>query len=47
MKVDPKSLEVIYKGFVQRSMEYANIVLGGSYDSEILKFATIHVNVLA
>ena len=44
MKVDPKSLEVMYRRFVQPSIEYANIALGGSYDSDILKLETIHVN---
>ena len=42
MKVDGKSLEVSSTRFVQPSMEYANIVQGASYDSDILKLKNIH-----
>ncbi len=46
MKVDRTSLEIMYKCFVQSSMEYANIVWGGSYDSDILKLENIHLDAM-
>ncbi len=44
MKVDRKCLKVMYKCFMQPSMEYANIVWWGSYDSDILKLKNIHLD---
>ena len=41
---DHKSLEVMYRNFVQPSMEYVNIVWGVSYGSDILKLANIHLD---
>ena len=41
---DHKSLEVMFRNFVQPSMEYANTVWGVSYSSDILKLANIHLN---
>jgi len=46
MKVDRKSLEVMYRSFVQPSMEYASVVWGGSYDSDILKLENIHLDAM-
>ena len=37
IKVGSKSLEVIYRSCVPLSLEYANIVSEGSYDSDIVK----------
>ncbi len=46
MKVDRSSLEVMYKSFVQPSMEYANVVWGGTYDSDLMKLENIHLDAL-
>ena len=46
MKVDRKSLETMYKCFVQPSMEYANVIWGGSYDVDILKLENIHLDAM-
>ena len=45
-KLDRKSLEIMYKAFVLPSLEYANVVWGGSYDSDILKLEIIHVDAM-
>ena len=44
MKVDRKSLEIMYRSFVQPSMEYAMSVWGGSFDSDIDKLEAIHID---
>ncbi len=41
VKVDCVSLETMYCYFVQPTMEYANVVWGGSYDTDILKLENI------
>ncbi len=43
-KLDRMSLEIMYKSFVLPTMEYANVVWGGTYDSDILKLEKIHVD---
>jgi hypothetical protein len=35
-KLDRYSLETMYKSFVLPTMEYASVVWGGSYDSDLL-----------
>ncbi len=46
MRVDRQSLEIMYKSFVQATMEYANIVWGGSYDTDINKLEQIHLDAM-
>ena len=46
MKVDCKSLDIMYSSFVQPSMVYANIVWGDSYDSDIQKLENIHLDAM-
>ena len=46
MRVDRQSLEIMYKSFVQPTMEYANIVWGGSYDADINKLEQIHLDAM-
>ena len=46
MKVDRHSLEVMYKSFVLPSMEYAIAVWGGTYDSDLCKLESIHVDAM-
>ena len=36
----------MYKSFVQPTMEYANIVWGGSYDTDINKLEQIHLDAM-
>ena len=36
----------MYISYVQPSLEYANIVWGGSYDSHILKLENIHLDAI-
>jgi hypothetical protein len=43
-KLDRYSLETMYKSFVLPTMEYASVVWGGSYDSDLLKLERIHVD---
>ena len=43
-KLDKGSLETMYKSFVVPVTEYAVVVWGGSYDTDILKLERIHVN---
>jgi hypothetical protein len=43
-KLDRNSLEIMYRAFVLPTMEYAIVVWGGSYDSDILKLERIHVD---
>ena len=42
-KLDRRSLEVMYTSFVLPTMEYANVVWGGTYDSDLCKLEKIHV----
>ena len=42
-KIDRKSLQTMYFAFVMPVMEYANVVWGGSYDSDINKLERIHI----
>ena len=44
MKVDRKSLEIMYRSFVQPTMEYAIAVWGGTYDSDLAKLESIHLD---
>ena len=46
MKVDRRSLEIMYRSFVQPSMEYAIVVWGGSYDCDIMKLESIHLDAM-
>ena len=43
-KLDRKSLEIMYKSFVQPTMEYAISVWGGTFDSDLVKLERIHVD---
>mgnify|MGYP001591838763 CR=1 FL=1 len=43
-RLDRRSLEIMYNSFVLPTMEYANVVWGGTYDSDILKLERIHVD---
>ena len=43
-KLNRKSLEIMYKSFVLPTMEYANVVWGGTFDSDMLKLEKIHVD---
>ena len=43
-KLDRYSLEVMYNSFVLPTMEYANVVWGGTYDCDILKLERIHID---
>ena len=45
-KLDRKSLEIMYRSFVLPSIEYANVVWGGSYDNDIMKLEIIHVDAM-
>ena len=45
-KLDRKSLEVMYNSFVLPTMEYAIVVWGGTFDSDILKLEKIHINAM-
>ena len=40
-KLDKKSLEKMYLSFVRPTMEYGNVVWGGSYDCDILKLENV------
>ena len=42
-KLDRRSLEVMYKSLVLSAMEYAIIVWGGTFDSDLVKLEKIHV----
>ena len=49
LKLDRKSLEIMYKSFVLASMEYANVVGGGGpwgglYNCHISKLEKVHVD---
>ncbi len=44
MKLDRKSLEIMYNSFVLATMEYANTVWGGSPDCYISKLERIHLD---
>ena len=45
-KLDKKSLDIMYRSFVLPTMEYANVVWGGSYDSDIMKLESIQIDAL-
>ena len=45
-KLDRKSLETMYFSFVRPSMEYAQVVWGGTYDSDIVKLERIQVDAM-
>ena len=45
-KLDRQSLEIMYKSFVLPSMEYANVVWGGSFDCDIAKLEAIHIDAM-
>ena len=45
-KLDRKSLETMYNSFVLPTMEYAIVVWGGTYDSDILKLEKIHIDAM-
>ena len=42
----PLKMKVMYRSCVQPSIEYANIIWGGSYDSDILKLGNIHLDAM-
>ena len=46
MKVDRRSLEIMYRSFVLSSIEYANVVWGGSPDSDLSKLKRIHLDAM-
>ena len=46
LKLDRTSLETMYKSFVFPVMEYALPVWGGTYDSDINKLESIHVDAM-
>ena len=46
LKVDRKSLEIMYKSFVRPSMEYAIVVWGGTCDNDIVKLESIHIDAM-
>ena len=41
-KLDRRLLEVMYKSLALSAMEYANIVWGGTVDSDLVKLEKIH-----
>ena len=43
-QLDRKSLEIMYNSFVLPVMEYAIVVWGGTFDSDLLKLEKIHVD---
>ena len=45
-KLDRKSLEIMYRSFVLPSMEYANVLWGGTYDCDIAKLENIQIDAL-
>ena len=46
MRMDRYTLEVMYRSFVLPTMMYACIVWGGSYDSDMQKLETIHIDAM-
>ena len=42
-KLDRKSLEIMYSAFILPSLEYGNVVWGGTFDSDLCKLERIHV----
>ena len=45
-KLDRKSLELMYVSFVRPTMDYAQVVWGSTYDSDIVKLERIQVDAL-
>jgi len=45
-KVDRKTLEIMYHALVLPTMEYGNVIWGGTYDSDMLKLERIHVDAM-
>lgn len=45
-KLDRKSLQTMYDSFVRPTMEYAQVVWGGTYDSDMVKLERIQVDAL-
>jgi hypothetical protein len=45
-KLDRKALETIYLGFILPTMEYGNIVWGGTFDSDLVKLEKIQIDAL-
>jgi len=45
-KVDRKTLETMYNAFVLPTMEYGNVIWGGTYDSDMLKLERIHIDAM-
>jgi hypothetical protein len=43
-RLDRNSLEIMYNSFVLPTMEYANVVWGGTYESDMLKLERIHID---
>ena len=46
LKVDRLSLEMMYKSFILPVIEYANVVWGGTYDSDLVKLETMNIKAM-
>ena len=42
-KLDRKSLEIMYVAFVLSTIEYANVIWGGTYDCDMAKLEKLHI----
>jgi hypothetical protein len=45
-KLDRKTLETMYQSYVRPTMEYAQVVWGGTYDSDMVKLEKIQIDAL-
>ena len=45
-KLDRKSLEIMYKSFVRSTMDYASVIWGGSYKSDIDKLEKVQIDAM-
>ena len=45
-KLDRKSLEIMYNSFVRSSMDYASVVWGGTYQSDLDKLEKINIDAM-
>ena len=46
LKLNRKSLEIMYQAFVRPIIDYYSVIWGGSYDSDITKLEQIQVDAL-